>query len=189
MDYHSLCRDLLVDNNILTHMHDELYSCHCGAVIEECFLFDHFASIDHRVTILERRGIPQVDECFICYEDKIEFHTCARCSKRTCIDCKTKLYRCPFCRFNFLEEIPDDVRSCCFFIRYMLELLNHTEPYTELCSTWFEMLNELYSMKDTLAKAMEHDTFNVGQLMDVLMKAYEIDEIEFAPVFIDLLEL
>lgn len=72
------------------------FKCGCGSKVQRQSLRKHLETKQHNAWL----GSIPTQNCDICYEEKktSHFHTCSTCKKETCLDCKDKVSKCPFCR-------------------------------------------------------------------------------------------
>lgn len=118
---------------------DGMYKCRCGVIIQENEIKEHLLTLRHQYntlgifptkdeeefiqmkvsTIRNPETYEYLTECTICTDVKetFEFFICDRCNNEHCIECSSKLERCPFCRGIF-DDLIEPVKS------YDEELLN-----------------------------------------------------------------
>lgn len=84
----------LINKGILTIESDGIYKCICGSrlLTKEDTIYSHMKTKKH------------LQECKICYMDRLDFYKCNTCKNSHCTDCYFHIWKCPFCRTKFYKQ-------------------------------------------------------------------------------------
>ena len=74
------------------------YTCKCGKIIRKASVRAHVKTRYHMSRCDNAHALQQ---CDICYLDKVQFYTCHECRNKHCSDCHPRMTKCPFCRKIF----------------------------------------------------------------------------------------
>jgi hypothetical protein len=114
--------DSLLSNGTLTMVYGG-YKCECSentlkrdSIRSHVNTKKHLRWVNADITppiVPSENGVisEEKDECTICYEIKGVFFGCVCCSQTHCMECHSKMEKCPFCRTRFKVVPARRIRS------------------------------------------------------------------------------
>jgi hypothetical protein len=87
--------------SIMNIMNNNEWHCDtCDKTIKRKSKSGHLKSKTHLSKLVHHN--PTHKDCDVCYEAKLDFKSCIQCVHTWCVDCHSKITKCPFCR----KELP-----------------------------------------------------------------------------------
>lgn len=80
-------------------------------------------------------------KCNICYESNVSIIIFGNCSHKVCVNCISKLDKCPFCR----GHLPDDIKILDYSKKSNINLDNIeiiVDDNIDYMNSWINMLNK-----------------------------------------------